>query len=256
MILDNNFFDFHLSNLKKEGYSRLGKVFNSSDIESLNRIFEETNNDNNHWCKISKNQNNLLLKYNEINTNSKIFQILNKSELFNINKYYPDYYNEKLKFFGIFLADTIGTSAKRGELPFIPHIDKHHRIKIIIYLTDVSKNSGPLEIWPKSQNLIADKRLSHRISNKNMSLFENVMEIKDKPIKLDGASGECILFDTNVFHQAGSGQENLKRRVIRIDFINQTEFDHEIDTSIIGKIKTYRYLKKHKYPSFKPLFKV
>ena len=256
MKLDNNFFDSHLNMLKEDGYSRLGRIFNKSDIDSLNKAFEQTNNDQNHWCKISKNQNNLFVKYNELKRNNKIFDIIKKSELLNISKYYPKYFNEELKFFGLFLADTIGISVKRSELPFIPHIDKHHRIKIIIYLTDVMKNSGPLEIWPKSQKLISEERLSYRKSNKTMTLFENVKDMKDEPIKLDGQAGECILFDTNVFHQAGSGQENNKRRVLRIDFINLTEFKHEIDTSLIGLIKNYRFSKTHKYPSFHPLFKV
>lgn len=245
-----------IKDLNENGFVKLGKVFNYHEIKLLNKLYENIDNEGNYWCKISENQNSMLIRKNQIKKNNKLINIFKQKDLFVINTLSKKYLSKEIEFEGIFFADTIGIQSKRNSLPFIPHIDKHHRIKIMIYLTNVDKNSGPLEVWPKTNKLYYKERFDYRKQNKTVSKFNNVKNVSSNPLKLDGSAGEVFIFDTDILHQAGSANYNIQRRVIRLDFISKEEKRYEKEKNPINIIKNFIYLHRSRFPKFYPLFRV
>ena len=109
---------------------------------------------------------------------------------------------------------------KENILPYIPHIDKVRKFKVMIYLNEVQIENGPIHFAKVNPNKYENFR---KKLNKDYKLKQE-NEIKDIKISeyepLLGKFGSTIFFDTNTPHFAGKIKKNLiERKVIRFNFI-------------------------------------
>ena len=127
------------------------------------------------------------------------------------------YYN-KLVFDDIWFINSTTQTYKPKKLPFIPHIDKIRKFKIMIYLNNVKKENGPLNLAkanPKNYEVFR-KNLKFDYKKKQENEVTNLSSSKYK--SLTGKFGTVIFFDTNTPHFAGKITNSSKRKVIRFNF--------------------------------------
>jgi len=109
---------------------------------------------------------------------------------------------------------------KENKLPYIPHIDKIRKFKVMVYLNEVEIENGPIHFAKVNPNKYENFR---KKLNKDYKLKQE-NEIKDIKISeyepLLGDFGTTIFFDTNTPHFAGKIEKSLiERKVIRFNFI-------------------------------------
>ena len=121
-------------NLENEGYQIVRKnIFNiNNDLKEFLSIFEKKD------IPVHGSFNNIRVLKNLDNFEflEKIYKQLETIlKLNNLDDYQlEDVWAQKSKH----------NNSRPGELPFIPHIDKVRKFKVMVYLNDVSKNSGPI----------------------------------------------------------------------------------------------------------------
>ena len=199
-------------NLENEGYKIVRQnIFNIS-IEILNEFHDILKNDeipthgNFKNIKVIKNIN----KFKFLNNIYKeLTSILKKNNI-------ADY-----KFEDVWAQKSEHITTQPGELPFIPHIDKIRKFKVMIYLNDVAEESGPIHFVKCKPNNYENFRKN--LGKNYKANKEN--EIKDFDISdyenCNGPVGTIIFFDTNCPHFAETiKKENFDSRYIyRFNFI-------------------------------------
>ena len=118
----------------------------------------------------------------------------------------------------IWFINSTTQTYKPKKLPFIPHIDKIRKFKIMIYLNNVKKENGPLNLAkanPKNYEVFR-KNLKFDYKKKQENEVTNLSSSKYK--SLTGKFGTVIFFDTNTPHFAGKITNSSKRKVIRFNF--------------------------------------
>lgn len=99
------------------------------------------------------------------------------------------------------------------------HFDRMRSLKMMVYLTDVCRNSGPLTVSPGT-NKIGSKLRKNFASEKSYEKKKNRInidypEIKCSTVSITGQAGTTILFDSDVFHKGGEVSSGKNRMVIR-----------------------------------------
>lgn len=125
-------------------------------------------------------------------------------------------YGCNLHLFRVYIYKNLITNTPPNS-SWLWHWDNHidESLKVIIYLTDVTKNDGAFEYlqnetknggirmpsnrfgpkkWGKKDHPIHKKC---RISNEFIKNYKNCI-----PIKIEGKKGDCILFSQNIIHRA------------------------------------------------------
>ena len=132
--------------------------------------------------------------------------------------------NLKYKFENVWLqhSENFNVNPNLNELPFIPHIDKIRKFKVMIYLNDVLRSNGPINFakYPpaKLEKFRISLKVDYKIKKENRI---NFIPIKDY-ISCEGNFGTSIFFDTNAPHFAGNIYEkNSFRRILRFNFIKE-----------------------------------
>jgi hypothetical protein len=128
-------------------------------------------------------------------------------------------YHEKIKFDDIWFIRSTKQTIKPGELPYIPHIDKVRKFKVMIYLNDVEKDDGPInfiKVDPeKFENFRKKLKKDYKLRKENV--IENFPLNNYDP--LVGKNGTAIFFDTNAPHFAGEIKKDFTmRKVIRFNY--------------------------------------
>lgn len=200
-------------NLESDGYKITRENLFNINNETLNEfleIFEKKdvpNHGNFKNIKIIKNLNQF--KFLE-----KIFSELKK--ILKINSI--DY-----KFEDVWAQKSEYINSKPGELPFIPHIDKLRKFKVMVYLKNVHPDSGPIHFVKCKpgdyenfrRNLSKDYQANkgNEIRDFDISKYENC----------SGPAGTTIFFDTNCPHFAGEIKEKNSdpRYIYRFNFSMQ-----------------------------------
>tara|TARA_Y100000590_G_scaffold410583_1_gene503782 strand:+ start:82 stop:747 length:666 start_codon:yes stop_codon:yes gene_type:complete len=192
-------------NLESDGYKITRENLFNINNETLDEFFEifEKEDLPNHGnfknIKVIKN-------VNQFKFLKKIFSELKKILQSNsINYKFEDVWAQKSEYI----------NSRPGELPFIPHIDKLRKFKIMVYLNNVHRDSGPI-------HFIKCKPGDYENFRKNLSKtyqIDKENEIKDFDISkyenCSGPVGTTIFFDTNCPHFAGEiKQENSDSRYI------------------------------------------
>ena len=127
-------------------------------------------------------------------------------------------YYDKLVFDDIWFINSTKQTYKPGKLPFIPHIDKIRKFKIMVYLNDVKEKNGPLNLANVNPNSYESfrKKLNFDYKTKQKNEITNLPLTKYKP--LIGKFGTTIFFDTNTPHFASEVKKMAQRKVIRFNF--------------------------------------
>lgn len=125
---------------------------------------------------------------------------------------------ERTKFLNIWIQKSTKQTYKKGELPFIPHIDKDRKFKVMLYLTNVNIENGPIHFLDEPGHNYEKKRLNlpedYRKEKKNV--VKNFELSKYQPAL--GQFGTAIFFDTNCPHFAGEQKNNKERKILRFNF--------------------------------------
>ncbi len=126
---------------------------------------------------------------------------------------------KNLEFDDIWFVKSIEEIYEPSKLPYVPHIDKIRKLKVMIYLNDVELEDGPLfitKINPKEyEKFRKNLKPDYKVKQENI--------IKDIDIKnffpQMGSMGTVIFFDTNAPHFAGKLYNNKSiRKIIRFNF--------------------------------------
>lgn len=125
-----------------------------------------------------------------------------------------DVYFEK-----IWVVDSSVAESDTTVLPFLPHFDRKRTTKIMVYLSDVELQDGPMYI---AKNVIPASVEPRRKSVINKG--DNI--VSDQSIQYDaltGPAGHYHIFDTNLPHYAGKPFEDGERQIIRFDFVHRRQ---------------------------------
>jgi hypothetical protein len=160
------------------------------------------------------------------NNNHPFIKIINSEDALN-KKFYLNIYNEIkkrlnsdffncLNFEAVWLHKTTKEIYNSDDLPYVPHIDKVRKFKVMIYLNDVDLDCGPLHTLNVdiSPEIFEKKRINYReyLDNKvNDYKIENYLPCT-------GKFGSSIFFDTNIPHFGGKLSEDKFRKILRYNF--------------------------------------
>lgn len=124
-----------------------------------------------------------------------------KSNLSNLDISFEDVWIQESKFI----------TYEKDKLPFIPHIDKIRKFKVMVYINDINSDAGPISFFKIDPNLMEDKRLNSKNEIDNLD--------KKEFTECIGKLGTVILFDTNCPHFAGSfsNKESI-RKIYRFNY--------------------------------------
>ena len=109
------------------------------------------------------------------------------------------------------------------------HFDRLRSLKVMIYITDVSENNGPLSIVPGSHKkscLLRRQFVNMSYENKGNIVEKHYPHLYEEPIKICGDKGTLIFFDSDVFHLGGKNEENHERKIIRSHWYPSPQWRH------------------------------
>ena len=98
------------------------------------------------------------------------------------------------------------------------HFDRLRSLKVMVYMSDVDKNSGPLSVVAGShkKSCIIRRQFSKmKYENKNNIIKQHHPHLYEDPVEIYGNKGTIIFFDSDVFHLGGKNKENYERKIIR-----------------------------------------
>lgn len=136
-----------------------------------------------------------------------------------VDHYLGNDYTANQKIFVV--KDIVGTSHHANDL----HFDVQRTLKFFLYLTDTSEINGAFRCVLGSHKAAEKIRKENpgKISYENREFSRQLPYGPEHTVSVDGKAGSLIIFDTNVFHQAGK-VSNGERWVMR----GQTEPVREV----------------------------
>ena len=198
--------------VNKNGYKIFPHNFfklKKSFLMEFEDIYKEKKFKSNHLNTATINDLNSINEYAEIKRMfNKIVKILEKND-----------YHDKLIFDDIWFIKSNKKTYIPEKLPFIPHIDKIRKFKIMVYLNDVKKKDGPInftKIDPNKYELFR-KNLKSDYKKKQKNRITDIPKKNYKPLL--GKFGTTIFFDSNTPHFAGKITKlAAHRNVVRFNF--------------------------------------
>ena len=205
-----NFKDFKLNGYQivKNNFFNINKSIQNEFDHILN------NSDNNHTYK-GKIYKNIKI----LNNFDNLF-ILNN--LFNLIKNCLVKNNFDLIFEDVWFQKSDIKTYNKKELPFIPHIDKSRKFKVMFYINNIYNDMGP--IYLKKTNLRQLKKyedLRKSLSDDYVERRSNIIEDTELNCyePMTGDFGSLVFFDTNTPHFAGNcSNKKDKRKILRFNF--------------------------------------
>lgn len=182
----------------------------------INEVLERFNQI--HRDKLYKNitSNIQELAKNDITEEPLINSLLNK--IFEQFKFIVG--KSDLTFLKVWLVCSKANHTKENILPYIPHIDRHRKLKAMVYLHDVDLEHGPIHIGKLKDTIDIDKKrqnLPEDFQTKGLNTIHEE-QLESNLIPLTGKAGDVIFFDTNAPHKAGIVKDNYCRKILRFDF--------------------------------------
>jgi hypothetical protein len=115
------------------------------------------------------------------------------------NTYLGDGFHANQKIFVV--KDVVGASHHANDL----HFDVQRTLKFFLYLTDTNASNGAFRCVPGShlETKNIRKNNSDKISYENREFSRMLPYGPEDAVSVDGKAGSLIIFDTDVFHQAG-----------------------------------------------------
>ena len=208
-VLENNI----KLNIEIEGFNKFNRNLFQLNKTEINRSFES--HFNNPKYRNNGYQNVAILKLDDLKDTMYLEILANIYQIFKFN-------NLKYCFDNLWLQDSDSnyTEKKINDLPFIPHIDKKRCIKVMIYLNDITKNAGPLNLVKTNPKNFEKMRqsLDFDYQKKKQNVVSSIP--LDKYISCEGNFGTSIFFDTNTPHFAGQISDDTSfRRILRFTFL-------------------------------------
>lgn len=203
--------------IKNNGYHHFKKNLFNLDVK-IAEEFEEIYLKN---LKLRADENvatidsiNNLKKYPKLkNIHDQIVEVLNFNKL------------NHLEFDDLWLVKSTVDKFRHDKLPFVPHIDKSRKLKVMIYLNTVNIDSGPIYISKLNPNEYENfrKKLKKNYKIKQENQVKELDIRKFTPIT--GDFGSTIFFDTNTPHFAGKIKDNSsQRKVLRFNFVKKKNY--------------------------------
>ncbi len=111
-----------------------------------------------------------------------------------------------------FVKDVVGSKHVANDL----HFDVQPTFKFFIYLNDTTKTNGAFACVPGSHKKADEirKKLGGKVNYENRELTRELPYTEKDAVSVEGKAGSLIIFDTNVFHRAGTVSEG-ERWVMR-----------------------------------------
>ena len=212
--------------IDKDGYNKFdGNLFDLNE-EKINKSFDLNYSDpkyrNNNYENVAILNHEDIKKtvYNEIL--GKIYSILNFN---NLNYVFQSLWLQN--------SNSEYSNLNINELPFIPHIDKRRCLKVMIYLNEINKRSGPINLTKtKPENF---EKIRKNLSIDYQAKKENVIHSIpiEKYTSCDGSFGTSIFFDTNTPHFAGQISDvKAFRKILRFTLTKPENKFYNIAKSI------------------------
>lgn len=125
----------------------------------------------------------------------------------------------------IFVCHHLETKEPRHVLPFLTHYDKAHTLKFFLYLEELDRNNGVMEVTAGTHNKNKAVRESEMEIKDKIAEVENVVsENEDDLIPVEGRAGTILIFDTDISHRAGHVRPGFERKIIRGHTVTGTIF--------------------------------
>ncbi len=136
------------------------------------------------------------------------------------------------------VRDVVGSKHIANDL----HYDILRTFKFFIYITDTTRENGAFTCVPGSHKKTAEyrKAFSDKISYKNRDVSRELdLNEFDPAIAIEGKAGSLIMFDTDVWHQAGivsKGERHVMRGHTRVlDTNSNNNLFSKIKNKLFGK---------------------
>jgi ectoine hydroxylase-related dioxygenase (phytanoyl-CoA dioxygenase family) len=233
-----------IKNLKTNGYHVIENFFDQNEILKLKKNSDKFLSKKN--SQIPYHVNTSFLKSRNLflgTSNKKVeknFSLIIKNKFISMvakNYLKKNYIPSKLMIYKS-IGKKNNLFVNNSKYAFVPHTDETYFLKFFIYLTDVKKEHGPLNVVPRSHLKFKKRRHKWIKNNKDYLKREKVnYNYEDKMKALIAKKGSLIIFDTDILHKAGIAKSNKIRKVIRFDFYS---FDENYNTF---KKKLYLRLK-------------
>ena len=205
-----------ITDLQKDGICIIDSFANKHELKLLNQEFVKLLSEEHIGVRHTpySNGRGARVKTNEYN----------KSEFLSTNSFFSNkyFYDIASKYLGnkvslnseIFIVeDVVGSKHIANDL----HYDVQNTLKFFLYLTETKKENGAFTCVPGSHLYTKKYRevYKDKISYENRHLTRELDTKKSKEkIPIEGNAGTLIIFDTDVWHQAGF-VSNGTRRVMR-----------------------------------------
>jgi len=109
--------------------------------------------------------------------------------------------------------------ANLNRAPFALHVDRRRFLKLLVYMSDVDTDDGPITFDTES-NYPRTRSFGEVFSSNKCG--KNVLGPPVRPHPILGEKGTAVLFDTNAPHLAGLRRADRVREIIRFDFCSSS----------------------------------
>lgn len=206
--------EFNLELLKSRGVITVENYVTGDDLDKLNREFEmfcseENSSYNKHLSYSAGTGRKLILsEIPDSYFTSKFFKSVAFSEA--AEKYLGEPFELNKE---IFVVEDVPASEHVAQQL---HYDIARTLKFFLYLEDTTTENGAFYCVPGSHKWTADRRkkYSDQIIPGNREFTRQLTEEFGDALPIEGKAGTLIIFDTDVFHQAGKVTQG-RRRVMR-----------------------------------------
>lgn len=236
----NNIDDLNLNKNITLNNSAFSKEFFS--WEETEKIFNTLN--------IQKNNKNVIFKGTSESIHGKITYIYPYNDIKNLKNISDNFPKKLLQFeeflfknFNIYqltriqIVDTLKNPQNLETIPFCLHSDRLKFIRVMIYLTNVENDNGPLNILPLNENGLEKINSYKNNFHKKFDNWQSLpykIDTKLKCLSLEGPIGSVILWNGNIPHKAGKLYNNKVRKVIILEYEDKDQYTWRINNNIIS----------------------
>ena len=206
--------NFNINALKDRGVITIDDYVTGEELATLNRDFEQ-------FCNEGYSSYNKHLAYSEGTgrklINAELPSKMATKQFFNSEAFChlsTEYLGEPFELNKeIFVVEDVPASDHVAQQL---HYDIARTLKFFLYLEDTSVKNGAFYCVPGSHKWTAHRRdkFSDQIIPGNRSFTRQLTDEFGGAVPIEGKAGTLIIFDTDVFHQAGKVTEG-RRRVMR-----------------------------------------
>jgi len=236
---ENNIIEI-LNILKEDGVLAIEDFLDSEVLNNLNLEFDWILNNSGscgiHHLEYSQGKGAIIKK--DSNYDSSNFS--NTEKVFNridFRKLAESYLKNEVNLNNeiYVVKDIVGSRHHANDL----HFDVTPTFKFFIYLTDTTKDNGAFSCVPGShkKSELIRKELGDKISYENRELSRQLPVTENEVISVEGKAGTLIIFDTDVFHKAGTVHSG-ERKVMRGHTRKSNELNLIKNRSFFNKLKS------------------